>query len=57
MDGATSHSGRRTYASVISSKGASIRVLMNLLGHRQISTTAVYIDTDANMLRNAVEMI
>jgi integrase/recombinase XerD len=57
VDGATSHSGRRTYATVISSKGASIRVLMNLLGHRQISTTAVYIDANPDMLRNAANLI
>jgi integrase/recombinase XerD len=54
--GASSHSGRRTYATTIASKGTSLRVLMRLMGHRSPSTTAVYIDANDNMLREAVEL-
>ena len=57
IDGASSHSGRRNYATAIASKGVGLRVLMRLLGHRNVSTTAVYIDANDNMLRNAVELV
>jgi integrase/recombinase XerD len=36
IDGASSHSGRRSFATAISAKGAGIRVLMKILGHRNI---------------------
>jgi len=44
IEGASSHSGRRTFATSLSSKGASIRVLMKLMGHRNFSTTIDYVD-------------
>ncbi len=56
VDGATSHSGRRTYATNIASQGVGLRVLMRLMGHRNVSTTAVYIDANDDMLRKAVEL-
>jgi integrase/recombinase XerD len=56
LDGATSHSGRRTYATNIASQGVGLRVLMRLMGHRNVSTTAVYIDANDDMLRRAVEL-
>jgi len=57
IDGASSHSGRRTFATSLSSKGASIRVLMKLMGHRNISTTIGYVDASDDMLRRAVELV
>jgi len=57
MEGCSSHSGRRTYATTIASQGVGLRVLMRLMGHRNVSTTTVYIDANDNMLRNAVELI
>ena len=57
VDGASSHSGRRTYATSIASQGVGLRVLMRLMGHRNVSTTAVYIDANDNMLRKAVELV
>lgn len=56
LDGATSHSGRRTYATKIASQGVGLRVLMRLMGHRHVSTTAVYIDANDDMLRRAAEL-
>jgi len=56
INGASSHSGRRTFATEISSKGVSIRVLMRALGHRNISTTIGYVDASDDMLRRAVEL-
>ena len=57
LDGCSSHTGRRTYATSIASKGVGLRVLMRLMGHRNVSTTAVYIDANDNMLRSAVELV
>lgn len=56
IDGASSHSGRRTFITNLASKGVSVRVLMSLAGHRSISTTQAYIDINDNMLRRAVEL-
>lgn len=57
LRGATSHSGRRGFLSRLSEKGISVRVMMQLAGHSQMSTTQRYIDTRPDMLRNAVELI
>lgn len=56
ITGASSHSGRRTFATQISSRGVSVRVLMRALGHRQLSTVMPYIDASDDMLRKAVEL-
>jgi integrase/recombinase XerD len=56
IDGASSHSGRRSFATNIASKGVGIRVLQKLLGHKNIQTTSVYIYASDDMLRKAVEL-
>ena len=57
LDGATSHSGRRTYITRLASRGVGVRVLASLAGHRSISTTQRYIDVNDEMKRAAVELI
>jgi integrase/recombinase XerD len=57
IDGASSHSGRRTFATNMASKGVGIKVLQKLLGHRNIQTTSVYIFASDDMLRKAVELV
>ena len=57
IDGASSQSGRRSFATVLSSKGIGIRVLMRAMGHRNISTTIGYVDASGDMLRKAVDLI
>ena len=57
LDGASSHSGRRTFITNLASKGVGVRVLMNLAGHKSIATTQAYIDINDNMLRSAVELV
>ena len=57
LDGASSHSGRRSFITNLASKGVSVRVLMVLAGHRGISSTQAYIDINDNMLRSAVELV
>ena len=56
IDGASSHSGRRSFATAISSRGVGIKVLQKLLGHKNIQTTSVYIYASDDMLRKAVEL-
>ena len=56
IDGASSHSGRRSYATSISSAGVGIKILQKLLGHKNIQTTSVYIYASDDMLRKAVEL-
>lgn len=56
IDGASSHSGRRTFITNLASKGVGVRVLMSLSGHKNISTTQSYIDVNDNMKRTAVEL-
>jgi integrase/recombinase XerD len=57
IDGASSHSGRRTFITNLASKGVGVRVLMSLAGHKNISTTQAYIDVNDNMKRKAVELV
>ena len=57
IDGASSHSGRRSFITNLASKGISVRVLASLAGHRSIAVTQAYIDVNDDMKRNAVELI
>ena len=56
IEGASSHSGRRTFITNLASKGVGVRVLMSLSGHKNISTTQCYIDVNDDMKRKAVEL-
>ena len=56
LDGATSHSGRRTFVSKLYASGVGIRVLAELAGHASISTTQIYIDVSDTQMRAAVEL-
>ena len=57
IDGASSHSGRRTFITSLASRGVGVRVLASLAGHRSIQTTQAYIDVNDDMKRRAVELI
>ena len=57
IKGASSHSGRRTFITVLANKGIGVRVLQSLAGHRSIATTQVYIDVNDEMKRAAVNLI
>lgn len=56
LDGATSHSGRRTFITNLAGKGVGVRVLAELAGHASISTTQIYIDVSDTQMRAAVEL-
>jgi integrase/recombinase XerD len=57
IEGASSHSGRRTFITNLASKGVGVRVLMSLAGHKHIGTTQAYIDVNDEMKRQAVELV
>lgn len=56
LDGATSHSGRRTFLTNLANKGTAIHLLRTLAGHRSISTTATYLYSSPTQLKVAVEL-
>ena len=57
IEGASSHSGRRTFITNLANKGIGVRVLMSLAGHHSITSTQAYIDVNDDMKRSAVELI
>jgi len=57
LDGASSHSGRRSFLTGLANKGTSIHILKSLAGHRNISTTATYLYNTPDQLKAAVELI
>ncbi len=57
IDGASSHSGRRSFITTLANKGVSVRVLMELAGHRSLAVTQKYIEVNHSMMRSAVELM
>ncbi|WP_419797716.1 MAG: tyrosine-type recombinase/integrase [Terasakiella sp.] len=57
IKGASSHSGRRTFATTLGDKGVGIRVIQRLLGHSHVSTTARYIECSDTQLEQAVQLV
>ena len=57
IDQATSHAGRHFFLTTLANKGVAIHVLAALAGHRNLSTTAVYLHANATVLRAAVELV
>ena len=55
--GASSHSGRRHFITRLAHAGISPKVIMELAGHRQLTTTQRYIDVSEQMKREAVEVL
>ena len=57
FDGASSHSGRRSFLTNLSQKAVPLKVMMELAGHRQAQTTMRYISVTPDMKRAAVEQL
>lgn len=57
LSNASSHSGRRSFLTLLAEKGVNVRVLAALAGHKNISTTQRYIETGEHQLRAAVELL
>lgn len=54
---ASSHSGRRSFATRLIRKNVDIYSIQQLMGHSSIMTTQVYFASDPNMLRDAVSKL
>lgn len=57
LDGASSHSGRRSFLTQLSAKAVPLKVLMELAGHRQAQTTMRYVDVTLDMKKAAVALL
>ena len=57
IEGASSHSGRRSFITKMAHNGISPKVIMMLAGHKHLGTTQRYIDVNDEMLKMAVEGI
>ena len=57
IDGASSHSGRRSFITKLAHSGVSAKVIMELAGHKHLGTTQRYIDVSDAMKRAAVEIL
>ena len=57
IDGASSHSGRRTFITNLANKGVGVRVIMGLSGHKALSSVQCYIDCNSDLMRHAVELV
>jgi len=57
MDGASSHSGRRTMLTKLAERGVHARVIQQIARHSSLATTQRYIEVSPHLLRNAVEML
>lgn len=56
IEGASSHTGRRTFITRLAAKGVGVRVLAELAAHSSIATTQRYIDVNEEQMRNAIEL-
>jgi integrase/recombinase XerD len=53
----SSHSGRRTFATRLNERGVGMKTIQRLMGHKNITTTALYCDVSDQTMRNAVELV
>ena len=61
IEGASSHSGRRTFitaaARKITEAGGSLRDVQQLAGHASLATTQAYIEGDTEAKRKVIDLI
>ena len=59
--GCSSHSGRRTFGTITARKivdaGGSLKDVQEMMGHKHLSTTQKYIDSNEDAKRKVVEML
>lgn len=56
IDGASSHSGRRSLLTNLAGKGIGVRVLAEIAGHRGLATVQKYIDASDDQIRKAIDI-
>ena len=57
LDQASSHSGRRTFATSLIEQGVDIKAVSSLMGHASVSMTARYVDDNPLRLRRICQDI
>jgi integrase/recombinase XerD len=57
VEGASSHSGRRFFATHLSENSVNPKIIQKLLGHRNLATTMIYCEVSPKSMRNAVELL
>ena len=57
IDGASSHSGRRSFITKLAHSGVSAKVIMELAGHKQLGTTPRYIEVNDKLKRAAAKAL
>lgn len=57
LEGASSHSGRRTMLTRLAECGVHARVIQQIARHSSLATTQRYIEVSPHLLRNAVELL
>ncbi len=55
VTGASSHSGRRTFATNLDDKGINLKAIQRLMGHSSIKMTAEYVEDNPNKLKKIAE--
>ena len=57
LDDASSHSGRRTFATSLIERGVDIKAVSSLMGHSTVAMTARYVDDNPIRLRRVCEEV
>jgi integrase/recombinase XerD len=57
LDQASSHSGRRTFATSLIERGVDIKAVSSLMGHSTVAMTARYVDDNPIRLRRVCEEV
>lgn len=57
LDHASSHSGRRTFATSLIERGVDIKAVSSLMGHSTVAMTAHYVDDNPVRLRRVCEEV
>ena len=56
LEGASSHTGRRSMITRLAARGVGVRVLAELAGHSSIAITQRYVDVNDEQMRSAVDL-
>jgi integrase/recombinase XerD len=56
IDGASSHSGRRSFCTNLAAQGVGIRVLMACSGHKSLGAVQRYLDVNTSLVQRAIEL-